>query len=179
MFYTGKGDDGTSGIFGDTARCNKDEPIFHALGTVDEVNSLLGVCYAQARSRATVNAISVPDILRSIQEDLFILQAELSGADKHIEPEQTARLEKVMSELETHIENPNAFIISGSDELSAYLDFARTVARRAERAILHVHKEQEVGEPARIYLNRLSSVLYVLARYAAVQADVKEQNPSY
>ena len=195
MLYTRKGDDGTSGVFGQKTRCNKDSPIFHALGTVDELNSLLGVCYAKARQSSKKETkeknkkesqkeehnedISIPVILRSVQEDLFVVQAELAGAPKHLSNEHVARIEHVIANVEVHIENPKAFVISGSDELSAYLDLTRSVARRAEREVLKSRERQAVSKDTRIYLNRLSSLLYVLARYAAAKANVKEQNPKY
>ncbi|MDC1205579.1 cob(I)yrinic acid a,c-diamide adenosyltransferase [Candidatus Pacebacteria bacterium] len=179
MFYTRKGDDGSSGLFGQDTRCNKDHPIFHALGTVDELNSLLGVCYAKAQLEEQSENIPIPDILRRVQEDLFIIQAELAGASKHVSNEHVLRLEGIIADIEVHIKNPNGFVISGSNELSAFLDFARSVARRAEREVLRADAQSSVSKDLHIYLNRLSSLLYVLARFSADIADVKEQNPSY
>lgn len=179
MFYTGKGDDGKSGILGTDARCNKDEPIFHALGTVDELNSLLGVCYAKVVKEVQNDGISLPEILRSVQEDLFIVQAELAGAKKSLKQKHVTHVEEVIAELTAHIENPKAFVMSGSSEISAYIDFARSVSRRVERSVLAAESERAVSKDTKAYLNRLSSLLYVLARYVAVKADVKEQNPKY
>jgi cob(I)alamin adenosyltransferase len=179
MFYTRKGDSGTSGLFGDDTRYHKGDPIFQALGTVDELNSLLGVCYAKAERLVVCDGISVSSILRQLQEDLFIIQAELAGSGKSLTPAHVLHIEANMAEIEIHIENPKAFVISGSDETSAFLDYARTVARRAEREVLAVPEPNTVSLDTKIYLNRLSSVLYVLARYVATKANGKEQNPSY
>jgi len=179
MFYTGKGDDGTSGTFAAGTRCNKASPVFHALGTVDELNALLGVCYNKAGEETDHKDISIQAILRQVQENLFIVQAELAGAKKQLADDQVTSLEQSMADIEVHIENPHAFVISGECELGAYLDLARSVSRRTEREVLAYHAEQPVTKSTRVYLNRLSSLLYVLARYAATEAHVKEHNPSY
>lgn len=179
MFYSGKGDDGQSRLFGSGERCNKNEPIFDALGTVDELNSLLGICYAKAKNGATLPHLSLSDVLRDLQEDLFIIQAELAGTDKKMTKEKVAKLETIIISLSSHVPKPKSFVMSSRNEFSAYLDFARSVARRAERAVLGVPADKPVTKETVAYLNRLSSVLYVLARYVANQADEKEQNPSY
>jgi len=179
MFYTRKGDDGKSGLFGPANRCDKYDPIFQALGTVDELNSLLGVCYAKAQSLNGHNDISVPAVLRQVQENLFIVQAELAGSDMSLTTEHILQTENIIAEIEIYIDNPKAFIISGNDEVSAFLDFARSVARRTEREVLAAHEQKIISEGSRVYLNRLSSLLYVLSRYVATKANVKEQNPSY
>ena len=176
MFYSGKGDDGQSELFGSRERFSKNEPFFVALGTVDELNSFLGICYAKAKSEKVHNDISVPDIIRGLQEDLFVLQARLAGAEKRMLGEQVEKLEKIIDKLSAHVPEQKGFVVAGNSELSAHLDFSRSVARRAERAVLSVRSSDLVTEETRSYLNRLSSVLYVLARYVA---DGDEQNPSY
>lgn len=181
MFYTGKGDDGTSSTFGASERCNKNEPIFQALGTVDELGAVLGICFAKATLVApeVETQISLTKTIQHLQEDLFILQAELAGADKRVSKAHVVHLEELINEVGNHIENPKAFVIAGSTELSAYLDFARTVARRTERSLRALDREQMPSAEVQAYSNRLSSVLYVLARYAASVANAKEQNPRY
>lgn len=179
MFYTRKGDDGTSGVFGSDKRREKDDPLFNALGTVDELNSLLGICYAKSANQVPSKEVSILEIIRQLQQDLFVVQAELAGADKHITNERVLHLENIIAEVAPLFEPPKGFVIAGANELSAWLDFARSVSRRAERAVIAASHESSVSPDTRIYLNRLSSVLYVLARYAAKESDEKEQNPSY
>lgn len=179
MFYTRKGDDGTSGVFGSDKRREKDDPLFNALGTVDELNSLLGICYAKSAIQIPSKEVSILEIIRQLQQDLFVVQAELAGADKHITNERVLHLENIIAEVAPLFEPPKGFVIAGANELSAWLDFARSVSRRAERAVIAASHESSVSPDTRIYLNRLSSVLYVLARYAAKESDEKEQNPSY
>ncbi|HEX8994139.1 MAG TPA: cob(I)yrinic acid a,c-diamide adenosyltransferase, partial [Candidatus Paceibacterota bacterium] len=155
MLYTGKGDNGTSGLFGACERFSKDDPVFEALGMIDELNSLLGVCFAKAGG-------DVADALRRVQEDLFVVQAQLAGADKKIEIVRVERLEKEIAEIETALTPPTSFVIAGATELSALLDYARAVARRAERSVVRAHSSAATPELLK-YLNRLSSLLYALA----------------
>jgi cob(I)alamin adenosyltransferase len=180
MFYTGKGDDGTSNTLNSAGRGRKDDPIFQALGTLDELNALIGLCFAKVHSTGgDDNTVPVSVILRQLQEDLFIAQAELAGAQKRLMHRHLEYLEETIAEISKHIENPHAFVIAGANELSAYLDLARTVSRRAERSVLAAEGTTALSSDTKAYLNRLSSVLYVLARYAAARAGNKEQNPSY
>ncbi|MCR4274923.1 MAG: cob(I)yrinic acid a,c-diamide adenosyltransferase [Candidatus Campbellbacteria bacterium] len=178
MLFTRKGDDGTSGLFGTKDRLSKDSPLFEALGTVDELNSLLGVCFAIAHTQDT-GTISLASILHQIQEHLFIVQAELAGADKTISHEHVVWLEGVSGDIEALIGSPKTFLIAGGTELSGLLDFTRAVSRRAERRVISAHHQKLISSETSIYLNRLSSVLYALARYAAWRAGAHEQAPSY
>ncbi len=177
MLYTRKGDDGTSGLLGTKKRFPKNSPIYDALGALDELNSLLGVCRAYSPHKK--GNVDVVDEIRNIQERLFIIQAELAGAPKSILPEHITELESTIEKFEMLIENPHAFVIAGTTELSALFDYARSVSRRTERRVLDAHSVREVSSHTRIYLNRLSSLLYVLARYTAKEDGEKELSPSY
>jgi cob(I)alamin adenosyltransferase len=178
MLFTRKGDDGTSGLFGTNNRLSKDSPLFEALGTVDELNSLLGVCFAVAQKQET-GKISVASVVRRIQEHLFIVQAELAGVDKTIMSEHVIWLEQVSNDIEAIIGSPTTFLIAGGTELSGFLDVARAVSRRAERCVISAHDIQAVADTTSAYLNRLSSALYALARYASWNEHVHEKAPSY
>ncbi|QQR82841.1 cob(I)yrinic acid a,c-diamide adenosyltransferase [Candidatus Campbellbacteria bacterium] len=178
MLFTRKGDDGTSGLFGTRDRLAKDSPLFEALGTVDELNSLLGLCFATSH-HAKTGTIQIAAIVRTIQEHLFIVQAELAGVDKTITPEHVMWLEQVSNDIEAIIGSPTTFLIAGGTELSGLLDVARAVSRRAERRVISARDIQAVSNTTSAYLNRLSSVLYALARYASWNEDVHEKAPSY
>ncbi|MBI5457871.1 cob(I)yrinic acid a,c-diamide adenosyltransferase [Candidatus Kaiserbacteria bacterium] len=178
MLFTRKGDDGTSRLFGRSGRIPKNSPLFEALGTLDELNSLLGVCYAKARAVGEIG-FSITSAIRGVQQDLFIVQAELAGAPKTLTQSHVDTLEHSIGEIETLIQNPHAFVISGATELSALLDVARSVSRRTERRVLMAQDIRKVSDGTRKYLNRLSSILYALARLAAQQGSVEEENPSY
>lgn len=177
MFYTGKGDDGTSGLFGTKERFPKTSPIYEALGTVDELNSLFGVCKAKVNQESFQQPLT--EMLDRAQQCLFIIQAELAEADKQLQDKDLTALEDDIALLSEHISDPQAFVVPGATELAAFLDLARTVARRAERAVLRAHESNPIGDATIAYLNRLSSLCYVLARYVAESAAVTEDNPDY
>ena len=178
MLFTRTGDDGTSGLWGTNKRLPKDHPVYEALGTLDELNSLLGVCRAKS-CIYTGTAFDVRGTLFAVQEDLFIIQAQLAGASKKLTQKHVAALEDAVSALELRITRPEGFVIPGATELSGLLDYARAVSRRAERTVIALHRTHEIDTNSRTYLNRLSSLLYALARYAVTSADADEAQPSY
>ena len=177
MLYTRKGDDGTSGLFGTKARLPKDSDVFESLGTIDELNSLLGVCRASAHGAEGV--IDISREVKAAQECLFILQAELAGSDKSIDDRKVAELEQTIDRVEKVIEKPKSFIVPGETALSALFDYARAVSRRAERMAIKAGLVRTISAPSRAYVNRLSSLLYALARYAAHKEGAKESRPLY
>ncbi len=176
MLFTRKGDGGTSGLYGTGERLPKDSSVFEALGTLDELNSLLGVCYAAARKSEEEGAAV---LVRAVQETLFIIQAELAGARKAVEERAVDALEGAIGGLEKKIENPHSFVIAGETELAALFDYARAVSRRAERRVIAADPFRPVSPATRKYLNRLSSLLYALARSAAASKKAAEKEPSY
>lgn len=177
MLYTRRGDDGTSGLLCGRERFSKCDAVYEALGTLDELNSLLGVCRALAPRKK--KDICIAREIRAVQECLFIIQAELAGALKSLLPVQVKRLERVIGRIEASIHVPHAFVVPGTTKMSALLDYARAISRKAERSVLLASKTQSVSENTRAYLNRLSSLLYALARYAAETEGKKEPSPSY
>ena len=175
MLYTRRGDTGTSGLYGTNDRLPKHAAIYDALGTLDELNALLGLVYAEANHAASPIATSI----RAVQETLFIIQAELAGAKQHLSTSAVTDLETQIAVLETEIEPLRSFIIPGATILTAWCDYARTVTRRAERMVSRLQTDQPVSAPILAYLNRLSSLLYALARYCAAHAQTAESTPSY
>lgn len=175
MLYTGKGDDGTTSAFGCDQRFSKSSAIAEALGTLDEINSFLGVV------KVNPSAVEIADTIDSIQQNLFIVQAEVAGADKHIESEKVTEAEDRINAIESELPPIKSFFVSGGTELSALLDFARTLSRRAERRVVGVHDEGlvTVGTDTLAYLNRLSSLLYALARQMNHKSGIKEESPRY
>lgn len=178
MLYTRKGDNGTSGLFGTEDRTAKDSPVFDALGTLDELNSFLGLC--RVKASGIESTLELPEKIKQIQEHLFIIQAELAGADKHITAEHVTMLELAIENIEAKIENPHAFVIPGANELSALFDITRTIARRTERTMIAATKDDESYNPeTKAYLNRISSMLYSCARYTASLPGSHESSPTY
>lgn len=176
-FYTRRGDGGRS-LMG-TKKLEKTGPFFEAIGILDELNSWLGVCRAEAGKLK-----SIAGFLKSIQEDLFVAQAELAAVVLEEKPKKVllsdkiSALESIIAEINPAIPEITKFIIPGGSKLSAHLDYARTLARRAERTVLkYLSKPYHSNLPG--YLNRLSSALFALARLANFKLKIKEDNPKY
>ncbi len=178
MLYTRTGDNGTSGLFGTAERLSKDSPVYDVLGALDEINSLLGYCRGCAL-KTIYKDVDIAVELVNVQQCLFIMQAEIAGAKKTITQNHIEELEHAISTIEALIEDPKAFIIPGATELSGLFDFARAVCRRVERVLVGSQNNVEISGSMRAYINRLSSLLYVLARYTATQQETKELSPLY
>ena len=126
-------------------------------------------------------------ILETVQQNLFTIQAELGGADLHLTEKHLAVLEEDIAEISKRLPEITAFVLSGASELGATLDITRTVARRAERRVVAYAKDTQLmgavqGRPREFtlaYLNRLSTLFYVLARHEATISGVKETEPTY
>jgi cob(I)alamin adenosyltransferase len=173
--YTKTGDDGTTGLlFG--GRIPKDDLLTDAYGTTDEAVAALGL----ARAGAADEAIAA-DIL-TLQRELFVVGADLAtnpDERRRLEPEVSLVTETMVRRLEQRIDDlvqrrplPEVFIVPGANPASAALDLARTVVRRAERAVVALERaEREVNPEVRRYLNRLSDLLFVLARWEAGESE--------
>jgi len=175
--YTKTGDTGDTGLFGG-GRVRKDHPRVEAYGDVDELNAALGL----ARSIEMMPRID--EVLVPIQRDLFAIGALLATPDTGKMREQLAKariddarigeLERAIDEGERELEPLKAFILPGGTPKSAALHVARTVCRRAERRVVHLAGDIDVPQTAVVYLNRLSDLLFVLARVANRRAGAGE-----
>ena len=183
--YTKTGDDGTTGqLFG--GRIPKGGELVDALGDIDEAVSTLGVARAEcAVDQPTEKCIA--EIILRVQKDLFIVGADLSVNPQHrerlkpgislVEPEMVTELERLIDRLVEEQPLKPVFLVPGTTTLEAKLDLARTVVRRAERAVLRAKDAgHPVSEHAQHYLNRLSDLVFVLARRAV---DGLEEPPSH
>lgn len=182
MLYTRKGDGGTTKTFGCDQKISKSSTIAEALGSLDEINSFLGLCkIASEASGYRLSAISFSDIVHSIQENLFIVQAELAGAEKKLGEAKVKEAELFIDTVEKELPPIHSFFIAGGTELASLFDVARTVSRRAERRVVGVHDEGivPVDSHTLAYLNRLSSLLYALARLSNHKAGIVEPSPKY
>ncbi|HXM38910.1 MAG TPA: cob(I)yrinic acid a,c-diamide adenosyltransferase [Gemmatimonadales bacterium] len=167
--YTKTGDEGETGLFGG-GRVPKDDPRVRAYGDVDELNAAIGLAAS----------LEPPDfesnVLQSIQRDLFTIGAELATPDpaKQRRPaigaSNVAALEDVIDTHEAKLEPLKNFILPGGTPKAAAFHLARTVCRRAERAVVGLSRDQKINATIIHYLNRLSDLLFVLARSVNAQA---------
>ena len=156
---TRTGDAGTTGL-GDGSRVGKDSARIAALGDVDELNSLLGVLLCEPLPA------SARDLLLGIQHDLFDLGGELSvPGGAFLKEGQPARLEAAVEAMNAELSPLKEFILPGGTRAASLAHLARTVCRRAERAVVTLGAAEPVSEAARQYLNRLSDLLFVLGRW--------------
>jgi cob(I)alamin adenosyltransferase len=177
MLYTRKGDDGTTKTFGCDQKISKSSIVAEALGVMDETNSFLGLCKVKSKEQG----FNFEEIIHNIQKNLFIVQAELAGATESVTEDKVKEVEGIIDDIENELPEINSFFISGSTELSAKFDFARTLARRAERRVVAVYEAGDVGVGKHTlqYLNRLSSILYAFARLSSHLSGINEESPDY
>lgn len=167
--YTRTGDAGDTGLFGG-GRVPKDHPRVAAYGDVDELNSAIGV------ARATAPAQAFDPLLESIQRDLFALGGQLATPDParvakalekaQLSDERIAELERVMDAADEELTPLRAFVLPAGTPKACALHLARTVCRRAERSVVALARENELPPVFLVYLNRLSDLLFTLARLA-------------
>ncbi len=182
MLYTRKGDDGKTKTFGCDQRISKSSAVAEALGALDETNSYLGLCKVAAEASGfKIGNKKFSDIVHATQENLFIIGAEIAGAGKSMTDEKIKEIEMLVDAAEKELPPIKTFFISGGTELAARFDVARTVARRMERRVILSREEglTKIGDSTLGYLNRLSSLLYALARLTNHKYSIKESAPKY
>ena len=175
--YTKTGDAGTTGLFGGP-RVPKDDARVEAYGDVDELNAVIGM------ARAVEPMPRIDELLVPVQRDLFAIGALLATPDREkmaqhlekarIDDRRIAELERAIDDGEEELEPLRAFILPGGTPKAAALHVARTVCRRAERHVVRLQHEVELPALAVIYLNRLSDLLFTLARVANRRAGAGE-----
>ena len=193
IFYTRCGDKGTSRVT-KTKIVAKTDPVIGVLGDLDELNSLFGLVRTQKISAHSKK------VLRFVQEDLFIIQAQIAllliGGSQKMKAfplDKVGRLEQEIDVLEKIVKLKRKFVVAGSNEASAWFDYCRAVSRRVERSTVKLCKTADnrasifakasegrgISWTILAYLNRLSSLLYALARREAKRKGVLEEHPRY
>ncbi len=172
--YTKTGDKGTTGLIGGT-RVPKDSIRIDAYGTVDELNSYLGLL------RDIINDKQVVELIIQIQDRLFTIGSHLAAdREKNKMPlpmlfdDDIVVLEKAIDEMESHLEPMKHFVLPGGHSTISYCHIARCVCRRAERAVVKLSHETETEKQIVPYLNRLSDYLFVLSRYMTKKLNAQE-----
>lgn len=184
MLYTRKGDGGTTKTLSSDTRFSKSSLVTEALGTVDELNSFLGLCKVESGFTVLVlkkDKVLLSELIEIVQKNLFIIQADLAGADKKILKKKITDMEKVIDTIEKKLPPITSFLIPGTSKLGSFFDIARTITRRAERRIVALEEQEKgsVGKHTLGYINRLSSLMYALARYANHLEGGNEPAPDY
>ena len=176
--YTRTGDGGETALMGG-GRVSKDHVRVHAYGEVDEANAAIGLV------RATAPADLADDLLAGIQRDLLTIGGRLASPEPErlkaaqrakvaVEPERIAALERAIDEAVAELPPLTAFVLPGGTPKAAALHLARAVSRRAERAVVHLSHVEDVPEEVLVYLNRLSDLLFTLARLANHRAGARD-----
>ena len=180
--YTRTGDKGETALVGGK-RVAKDAPRIEAYGTIDELNSIVGLARAFNQEKLDENAARrfLDVTLREIQDELFDLGSELATPPEFFKPgmyrvgdREVKKLERLMDECQKSLEPLKSFVLPGGGRVGAYLHQCRTVCRRAEREILRLSRAEEIAEWPLKYVNRLSDLFFVLSRWIAKQTGEEE-----
>lgn len=167
--YTRKGDDGTTSLDA-KHRISKNHIRLEAIGTIDELNSALGLIIAFMNK-----PIKLKNALMEIQQELFDLGGELCPPYRHvITPDKTLRLETELDEWNVSLSPLKEFIMPGGNSASATCHLARTICRRAERILVSLNEVEKINPEILRYVNRLSDFLFVAARILAKDSGIKE-----
>lgn len=178
--YTRKGDTGVTGLTGGKQVPKEDDRVA-AYGELDELSSFLGLAQAELPEALQPTR----EILERVQHELFILSAELASPPQgtqpahRIEDRHVERLEKEIDTFSGALDDLQSFVLPRGTTAGARLHVARAVARRAERAVVRLHRASPQRPPVLAYVNRLSGLLFVLALRANQQADFREIAPDY
>lgn len=185
--YTHKGDTGKTSFYtGEIVK--KSDSHIHAVGSIDELNSLIGLVISTLTTNSSLPANSssqeIQDILHHLQNDLFTVGAELTMLRSkktkipHITSKHIKEMESYIDDIQEKLSEQKNFILPGGTPLSAWLHFSRTVSRRAERDLVELSNTINLNPELLKYLNRISDLLYVMARYANKEIHA-EQQPMY
>ena len=179
--YTRTGDEGETGLVGGK-RIPKEHLRIEAYGTVDELNSVIGLCgcfLSQKESSSHRDKLEM--ILEAVQQRLFDIGSELATlpGDEYegqvkVSDEDTAWMEEVIDLMNDDLDPLKSFILPGGTPLNAFLHQARTVCRRAERTVLRLHRGENVSVSIRTFINRLSDFFFVCGRWVTVTLDEEE-----
>jgi cob(I)alamin adenosyltransferase len=188
-----RGDDGTTSLLFGKERVYKDDARTEAFGSIDEAVAALGLARAELAMKAQYGTLprvlqGLPEVILSIQRGLFVAGAELAtapGAIGRQRPGETrvtkamvGELDELLADMESHVRLPREFVVPGETRLSAALELARAILRRAERRAVSIRRVEPVPDDELVpYLNRLADLLWILAR-AAEQGEARTATPS-
>jgi len=170
--YTRAGDVGKSYLCGLSEKVSKSALRFEALGDIDELNSCIGICRAHAKNAEIDKALEI------LQRNLFRVGTSLATAQGPVKHEicdfDLAELEKTIDKFHGTLPELKKFILPGGSALASHIHLARAVCRRAERKIVMLNEKEKLSPVLLSYVNRLSSLLFVLARFANKEAGITD-----
>ncbi len=206
ILYTGFGDKGTTTLYDcKQTRISKSALVIEALGSIDELNAYLGIMKVYSEiDKITLHGTKSPNknklqkppslagnsskagknysqIIEDIQQNLFVIQAELGGSKMSVGKNELNKIENIINQIGEILPPITSFTISGGSIISSGIDFARTLARKSERRVISVLEEgiRTINPKTISYLNRLSSVLFAMSRYANYIYSIPENHPDY
>jgi len=170
--YTKTGDDGSTGLIGGN-RIRKSNPRIIAYGTVDELNSSLGIVLSLKLDT------DIADLLTKIQNDLFVVGADLANPDlknasNRVTDDMVEFLESNIDKLEKELNPISYFILPGGDQIASQVHMARAISRRAETSIVYLAEIDDINKTCKIYINRLADLLFVIARIINKRKMIKD-----
>lgn len=170
--YTKTGDDGTTGLVGGK-RVKKSSPRIIAYGAVDELNSTIGIVLSSPLDS------DIAEVLTVIQNQLFVVGADLANPNQsdpssRVSPDMVSFLESHIDRLEQELSPITYFILPGGDAISSHVHHARAVCRRAETNIVELSESEQINKTCQIYINRLSDLLFVIARSINKRKKIKD-----
>lgn len=167
--YTKTGDSGKTSLYGGV-RVFKDDIRVNAYGSIDELNSLLGVALSKIKDGKITHFIG------EIQKDLFLIGSSLAGAENNLSilKSRVTEMEKMIDWADNQLSELKNFILPNGAESATFLFYARAIVRRCERLLVELHRKEPVDPKLLIYFNRLSDLLFELARYLNFKSKVKE-----
>lgn len=170
--YTKTGDDGTTGLVGG-GRIKKSSQRIIAYGTIDELNSAIGMSLS-----FTLDS-DISDLLTKIQNDLFVVGSDLANpvlndSSSRVTDEMVTYLEKQIDKLESDLPSITYFILPGGDHIASLIHLARSICRRAEVNIVELEEKEPINKVCQVYVNRLSDLLFVIARTINKRKKIKD-----
>lgn len=170
--YTRRGDGGETSLYDEKnsqrIRISKNSLVVEALGTVDELNSFLGICRTFCKEK------NLDNFIKDIQNNLLTIGSITAGSKLRFSKAKTKKLEKKIDELEGSLPVLKNFILPGGTKLATHLHYSRSLSRKTERAFVKLSKKTKVREQILTYLNRLSDTLFMLAREANASVGKKD-----
>jgi len=172
MVYTGRGDEGNTDLHSGE-RVSKRSKRIESYGAVDELNSVLGLVASKSERKK--------EEIEEIQNELHVMQAELADMDSEhkISEEDVQRLEDQCDRYQSELPRLNSFVLAGGSEVASHLHLARSICRRAERRVVALKEEKYVRPEVLTYINRLSDLLFLMARHENHEEGIEEKNPDY